>query len=90
VKLNTDAPFTPTYIQASLSQSADPQGIYTNRVKNRHIVLENPDRASNVQKERDAKKARRESEKKKRKTAALGRRPTGAKGLWKLENGAEK
>lgn len=90
VKLNTDAPFTPAYIQASLTQSGDPQGVYTNRVKNRHIVLENPDRASNVQKERDAKKARRESEKKKRKTTALGRRPAGAKGLWKLENGAEK
>ncbi|KAG1774527.1 RNase P subunit p29-like protein [Suillus placidus] len=90
VKLNTDAPFTPTYIQASLTQSGDPQGIYATRVKNRHIVLENPPRASNAQKEHDAKKARRESEKKRRKTGALGRRSTGAKGLWKLENGSEK
>lgn len=89
VKLNTDTPFTPTYIQASLTQSGDPQGIYTNRVKNRHIVLENPVRVSNAQKEHGAKKARRESEKK-RKAAALGRRSTDAKGLWKLENGAEK
>ncbi|KAG1735342.1 RNase P subunit p29-like protein [Suillus paluster] len=90
VKLNTDAPFTPTYIQASLTRSGDPQGIYTNRVKNKHIILENPARASSAQKERDSKKARRESEKKKRKTGALGRRSTYAKGLWKLENGAEK
>lgn len=90
VKLSTDAPFTPTYIQASLTQSGDPQGIYTSRVKNRHIVLENPARASNVQKEHDAKKGRRKSEKKKRKIVALGRRPTDAKGLWKLEIGAQK
>lgn len=90
VKLSTDAPFTPTYIQASLTQPGDPQGIYTSRVKNRHIVLENPARASNVQKEHDAKKGRRKSEKKKRKIVALGRRPTDAKGLWKLEIGAQK
>ncbi|KAG2363821.1 RNase P/MRP p29 subunit [Suillus spraguei] len=90
VKFNTDAPFTPTYVQASLTQSGDPQGIYTNRVKNRHIVLENPARTSNTQKEYDAKKARRQLEKKKRKTNTLGRRSTDAKGLWKLENGAEK
>lgn len=90
VKFNTDAPFTPTYVQASLTRSGDPQGIYTNRVKNRHIVLENPPRASNIQKEHNAKKARRELEKKKRKSVALGRRHTDAKGLWKLENGAEK
>jgi ribonuclease P protein subunit POP4 len=90
VKFNTDAPFTPTYVQASLTRSGDPQGIYTNRVKNRHVVLENPLRASNVQKEHNAKKARRELEKKKRKPVALGRRHTDAKGLWKLENGAEK
>ncbi|KAG2032162.1 RNase P subunit p29-like protein [Suillus americanus] len=88
--LSTDTPFTPAYIQASLTQSGDPQGIYTTRVKNRHIVLENPARTSNVQKEHGAKKARRESGKKKRKTAALGRRPADAKGLWKLENGAQK
>lgn len=90
VKFNTDAPFTPTYIQASLTRSGDPQGIYTNRVKNRHIVLENPARTSNTQKEYDAKKARRELEKKKRKSSALGRRSADAKGLWKLENGAER
>lgn len=90
VKLSTDTPFTPAYIQASLTQSGDPQGIYTNRVKNRHIVLENPARTSNAQTEHGAKKARRESGKKKRKTAALGRRPADAKGLWKLENGAQK
>lgn len=90
VKFNTDAPFTPTYIQASLTRSGDPQGIYTNRVKNRHIVLENPARTSNTQKEYDAKKVRRELEKKKRKSSALGRRSADAKGLWKLENGAER
>jgi len=90
VKLNTDAPFTPTYVQSSLTQSGDPQGVYTTRVKNRHIVLENPARTSRAQKERDAKKERRGLEKKKKNPTALGRRSTDAKGLWKLENGAEK
>jgi ribonuclease P protein subunit POP4 len=88
VKLNTDAPFTPTYVQSSLTQSGDPQGIYTSRVKNRHIVLENPARTSRAQKERDAKKARRGLEKKK--STAMGRRSIGAKGLWELEDGIEK
>ncbi|KAG2335691.1 hypothetical protein BDR05DRAFT_897946, partial [Suillus weaverae] len=61
-------------------------------VKNRHIILENPppSRTSNAQKEHDTKKARRESGKKRGKTAALGWRSTDAKGLWKLENGSEK
>jgi len=90
VKLNTDAPFTPTYVQSSLIQSGDPQGVYISRVKNRHIVVENPARMSRTQKERDAKKGRREMERKKRKTVALGRRAVAANGLWDLENRIEK
>ncbi|OJA09111.1 hypothetical protein AZE42_02579 [Rhizopogon vesiculosus] len=50
VKLNTDAPFTPTYVESSLTQSGDPQSICTSRVNNRHIVLENPPRTSRAQK----------------------------------------
>ncbi|OJA08329.1 hypothetical protein AZE42_07206 [Rhizopogon vesiculosus] len=90
VKLNTDTPFTPTYVQSSLTQSGDPQGIYASRIKNRHIVLENPARTSRAQKEREAKKARRGLGKKNRQSTALGRRSIGVKGLWELENGTEK
>ncbi|OAX39437.1 hypothetical protein K503DRAFT_813155 [Rhizopogon vinicolor AM-OR11-026] len=81
--------FTPTYVQLSLTQSGDPQSIYTSRVKNRHIVLENPGRTSRAQKS-SAKKVRRGLEKKNRQTTALGRRSIGAKGLWELESGTEK
>ncbi|KAH7929228.1 RNase P/MRP, p29 subunit [Leucogyrophana mollusca] len=88
--LTSDAPFTPTYVQSSLTQSSDPVGVYDSRVKGRQVLLENPARDSRAKRERDLKKARRETEKKIRKAGALKRRDAERKGLWKLEKGLEK
>ncbi|KAF9219436.1 RNase P/MRP, p29 subunit [Gyrodon lividus] len=90
LKLTTEEPFTPTYVQQALTLSSDPAGIYASRVKNRHILLENPVRESRAKKERAAKEARRQAEKNRKKTKALGRNAAEAKGLWKLEKNATK
>ncbi|KAH7884881.1 RNase P subunit p29-like protein [Phlebopus sp. FC_14] len=90
LKLTTDTPFTPTYVQEALTQSSDSAGIYANRIKDRHVVLENPARESKAKKEREEKRARKQAEKSRKKHRALGRSAAEAKGLWKLEKSAER
>ncbi|KAF8834610.1 RNase P subunit p29-like protein [Paxillus ammoniavirescens] len=90
LKLTTEAPFTPTYIQQALTLSSDPAGTYASRVKDRHVLLENPMRESRARKERAAKQARKHVEGDAKKLKALGRNAGEAKGLWKLEKNATK
>ncbi|KAF9231366.1 RNase P subunit p29-like protein [Melanogaster broomeanus] len=87
-KLTTEEPFAPKYIQQALTLSSDPAGTYASRVKDRHVLLENPVRESRAKKERTAKQARKQAEKKSKKLKALGRNAAEAKGLWKLEKDA--
>jgi len=88
LKLTTDSPFTPKYVQQALTLSSDPAGIYESRVKDRHVLLENPARESRVKKERVAKHARKQAEKDRKKLRPLGRNATESKGLWRLEEHA--
>ncbi|KAH0833386.1 RNase P subunit p29-like protein [Lanmaoa asiatica] len=88
LKLTTDAPFTPTYVKQALTLSSDPAGTYESRVKDRHVLLENPARESRAKKERVAKEARRQAEKARKKLRPLGRNAAESKGLWKLEKHA--
>ncbi|KIK96284.1 hypothetical protein PAXRUDRAFT_826116 [Paxillus rubicundulus Ve08.2h10] len=90
LKLTTEEPFTPTYVRQALTLSSDPAGTYASRVKNRHVLLENPIRESRAKKERAAKQARKQVEGNTRKLKALGRNAAEAKGLWKLEKNATK
>jgi ribonuclease P protein subunit POP4 len=83
--LTTSTPFIPEYVQSSLTQSSDPVGIYSSRVKGRQIILENPVRESKAKKERDGKRARRAAEREKRKVSIMGRREASDKGIWKLD-----
>ncbi|KAG9316093.1 RNase P subunit p29-like protein [Chiua virens] len=85
LKLTTDTPFTPTFVRQALTLSFDPAGIYESRVKDRHIVLENPAKESKAKKERAAKQARIRTEKDRKKLKPLGRNEAKSKGLWKLE-----
>ncbi|KAN0092540.1 Rof/RNase P-like protein [Tylopilus felleus] len=88
LKLTTDAPFTPTYVQQALTLSSNPVGIYESRIKGRHVLLENPARESRAKKERLAKQARKQVEKDRKKLRPLGRNVADSKGLWKLEKHA--
>ncbi|KAI9457050.1 RNase P subunit p29-like protein [Boletus coccyginus] len=88
LKLTTDSPFTPTYVQQALTLSSDPAGVYESRVKDRHVPLENPARESRARKERVAKQARKQAEKDHKKLRPLGRNAAEHKGLWKLEKHA--
>ncbi|KIJ62978.1 hypothetical protein HYDPIDRAFT_168910 [Hydnomerulius pinastri MD-312] len=90
LKLTTEAPFTPTYVQKSLTLSSDPAGIYASRIKDRHVLLENPARESRAKKERAAKRARQRAERSRKMVKALGRSVAEAKGLWKLEKSAQR
>ncbi|EGN99323.1 hypothetical protein SERLA73DRAFT_18372, partial [Serpula lacrymans var. lacrymans S7.3] len=78
-------PFTPEFVQSSVTQASDPAGIYTNRIKGRQVLLENPVRESRAKKERDEKKSRRLASKKRRDNGVVGKREAKEKGLWKLE-----
>ncbi|KAG6372174.1 RNase P subunit p29-like protein [Boletus reticuloceps] len=88
LKLTTDSPFTPIHVQQALTLSSDPAGIYESRVKDRHVLLENPARESRAKKERAAKQARKHAEKHRKKLRPLGRNAAESKGLWKLEKHA--
>lgn len=85
VKLSSSAPFTPNYVQTSVTLSSDPVGIYNNRVKGRQIMLENPARDSKAKRERNEKKVKRAAQKLRRKANGIGRREANEKGTWKLE-----
>lgn len=88
IRLTSDAPFTPTYVEARLSKKhVDPGSIYASRVKGRQIMLDNPARESQRRKSQEEKKQRVRAEKQKRKARrdVLGKREAKAKGLWKLE-----
>jgi hypothetical protein len=85
LKLTSVAPFTPEYVQASLTQSSDPVGIYNSRIKGRQIILENPARDSKAKQQRDEKRAKLAAEKAKKKAGIMGRREASEKGTWKLE-----
>ncbi|KAF8442062.1 hypothetical protein L210DRAFT_3398020, partial [Boletus edulis BED1] len=82
------SPFTPIHVQQALILSSDPAGIYESRVKDRHVLLENPARESRAKKERAAKQARKHAEKHRKKLRPLGRNAAESKGLWKLEKHA--
>ena len=85
LKLTSVTPFTPEYVQASLTQSSDPVGIYNSRIRGRQIILENPARESKAKQQRDEKKARVAAEKTRKKAGIIGRREASEKGTWKLE-----
>jgi len=87
LKLTSIAPFTPEYVQASLTQSSDPVGIYNSRIKGRQIILENPARESKAKQQRDEKRAKVAAEKAKKKAGIMGRKEASEKGTWKLEKG---
>ena len=84
MKITGAEPFVPQYVQASLTQSSDPAGIYASRIKGRQIMLENPARDSKAKKERDAKRAKRVAEKKRKQLGIPSLRKIGEKGVWKL------
>ena len=85
MKLTSAAPFTPEYVQASLTQSSDPVGIYNSRIKGRQIILENPARESKAKQQRDQKRAKIAAERAKKRAGIMGRREAKEKGVWKLE-----
>lgn len=84
LKFTSSSPFTPEFVQASLTQSSDAVGIYNSRIKGRQIILENPARESKAKKERDIKNAKKAAEKKKTQIGSIGRQRC-EKGAWKLE-----
>ena len=84
VKITGAEPFVFQYVQASLTQSSDPAGIYASRIRGRQIMLENPARDSNAKRERDAKRAKRVAEKKRKQLGIPSLRKMSEKGVWKL------
>ncbi|EAU85092.2 hypothetical protein CC1G_08065 [Coprinopsis cinerea okayama7 len=87
---SSTAPFTPSYVISSLTQSSDPTSLYNARVKGRQILLENPARESRLKKEEVRKGEVRRRERERR--ARMGGSGMGGKGrreergLWKAGN----
>ncbi|KII88510.1 hypothetical protein PLICRDRAFT_41664 [Plicaturopsis crispa FD-325 SS-3] len=85
VKLSSAAPFTPTYVQANLTQSSDPAGLYASRIQGRQILLENPAQKSKASEQRNEKRKRDADAKQKRSSRVMTARTAQARGMWKLE-----
>lgn len=54
------------FVTSKLSRTNDPKSIYANRVRGKHILLENPVKESRVKKKREEAKRKSKEEKKKR------------------------
>ena len=67
------------------SSNLDANALYESRVKGKHILLENPPRASRLKQKNDGRKSRRAAERERKKRAIIGRDEVKKKGLWKLE-----
>lgn len=85
ISLSSSAPFAPSFVIASLTQSSDPTAIYTSRVKGRTMLLDNPARDSRLKKEMEAKSELRKKEKERRKLGIVGRRKRQERGIWKFD-----
>lgn len=87
VSFSSASPFIPTYVTSQLTQSSDPAGMYTSRVQNRQVLLENPVRESKAKKERDEKKERRrkDAERKKKRAGGMGKRERRERGVWAFD-----
>ncbi|KAI0798056.1 RNase P/MRP, p29 subunit [Abortiporus biennis] len=84
VKIDNTTPFTPTYVKQCITQGPNPNQLYSNRVQSRQILLENPPRESKAKLQRDAKRAKRLSQKARANAGVISKRSAGEKGIWKL------
>lgn len=90
LKFSSSSPFTPTYVQSSVTQSSDPAGIYTNRIQGRQILLENPVRDSRAKKEREEKREKKRKEKDRKTLGIIGKKEAKEKGAWKFDESQTK
>ncbi|KAF5368892.1 hypothetical protein D9758_002976 [Tetrapyrgos nigripes] len=92
ITLTSSAPFTPSFVIASVSRSSNPAEIYAERVRGRKILLENPIKVSRAKQQlEDQRKKRKEAKKKRAKNKLLmKRRDAKLNGIWKLEKGQAK
>ncbi|KAH6880178.1 Rof/RNase P-like protein [Coprinopsis sp. MPI-PUGE-AT-0042] len=84
---SSSAPFTPSFVISSLSQSSDPTALYNARVKGRQMLLENPAKESKLKREADRKKELRKKEKAQRQLGIIGRRK---RELWSFDKSSIK
>ncbi|KAH8829671.1 RNase P/MRP, p29 subunit [Flagelloscypha sp. PMI_526] len=85
MKLSTETPFTPTFVQSSLTKVKDPAETYKTRIYGKQMMFDNPPRISRLKKLEMKKKERRKNEDQRLKLPIVGRRDAQSKGLWTLE-----
>ncbi|KAF8626412.1 hypothetical protein AX17_006579 [Amanita inopinata Kibby_2008] len=85
VKFSISSPFTPTYVVSHLTQVSDPAAMYANRVRGRHMLLENPAKESRTKKQTEEKRARRHAHTERLRLGVTGRREAKEKGFWKFD-----
>ncbi|KAI0309664.1 RNase P/MRP, p29 subunit [Amylostereum chailletii] len=84
IKYSSDIPFTPQYVQSSLTVD-NSAALYNERVRRRQILLENPHRISSAKQDRTARRLRRQEEMARKKSGVMGRKEAAQKGVWKLK-----
>ncbi|TCD69719.1 hypothetical protein EIP91_006486 [Steccherinum ochraceum] len=81
VRLSSQTPFTPRFVQENVTRSSDPAHVYASRVQGRQLLLDNPSRDSAAaKKKRESKKTRKTSQK----AGVVGSKELGSKAVWKL------
>ncbi|KIJ49435.1 hypothetical protein M422DRAFT_27802 [Sphaerobolus stellatus SS14] len=85
LKLSSNAPFIPTYVQSLLPSGVDTSTVYASRIQNRQIALENPAKQSRAKQLEEQRKARRLKDAVKRSIQTLNRKEASVRGIWDLK-----
>ncbi|KAF8525846.1 RNase P/MRP, p29 subunit [Hysterangium stoloniferum] len=81
----TSAPFTPTLVESLFTNSSDSSLVYTSRIQNRQVPLENPARESRAKQLANQRKARQQQDASRRKSQVINRKDAAARGVWELK-----
>jgi len=81
----TSAPFTPTLVESLFSHSSDSSLVYTSRIQNRQVALENPAKESRTKQLANQRKARQQQDAARRKSRVISRKDAATTGVWDLK-----
>lgn len=87
MKLSSAAPFVPTLLKTFVNHA---DSIYTDRVHNRKLILENPAKPSKARVERLERREKAKNEKKGRRTGVVSRKEAREKRFWKFDENQAK
>ncbi|PFH46803.1 hypothetical protein AMATHDRAFT_43348 [Amanita thiersii Skay4041] len=81
----SDNSMTSLYVASHLTQTSDPVGIYSSRVKGRHVPLENPARESTIKKRLEGKRQNRQVDLEKKGLNTISKKEAKRKGIWAFD-----